>query len=57
MTESDAERQSKIFPGKGGQDPEVQVDLTKETTEPVTEPKGKVYKSKRSKYKGKHEKK
>lgn len=56
MTEP-GEKQSKIFPGKGGQEPEVVVDLSKEATEAVTEPKGKVYKSKTSRYKGKHEKK
>lgn len=50
------EKRSKIFPGKGGQKPEIEVDSTKEVTEAVTENKGTVYKS-TGKYKGKHEKK
>lgn len=54
---NDKERRSKIFPGKGGQEPQVEVDLSKVATEAVTENNGTIYRAKPKRYKGKHEKK
>jgi hypothetical protein len=55
MAKDPGEKRSKIFPGKGEQEPVVEEDKTEKTTAIPPKDEGTVYKAGR-KYEGKHKK-